>query len=121
MRSARRARGGQADMFDDPILSVKLVCNGTDPLTNRMVAARGRHECCVCTGPIVQGERIRAESRRSDDGKRILTRRVCAACCAVFHTGDVAAIARRFGADDAGVAILVAAEAARLARIGAAA
>lgn len=104
-------------MLDSAILAVKLTCNGTDPLTNRMVVSRKAHCCDVCAGPIAKGERVRAESRRSDDGRKILTRYVCASCCAVFETGDVAAIARRFGETEAGVAVLVAAEAARLARI----
>lgn len=69
------------DWLDDPVLSYKLVCDGADPLTNRMVTARGRHACSICAGPIEKGERIRAESRRSDDGRSIVTRRVCATCC----------------------------------------
>ena len=81
MREARRARGGQMDWLDDPVLSYKLVCDGTDPLTNRMVTARGRHRCSHCAEPNAEGWRIRAESRRSADGKTIETRRVCPTCC----------------------------------------
>lgn len=81
MRESRRIRTAQQDLLDAPALSYKLVCDGNTPLTNRMVIARKSHECNLCDGGIQKGERIRAESRRSGDGKSILTRRVCPQCC----------------------------------------
>ncbi len=53
MREARRARRGQMDWLDDPVLSYKLVCDGNDPLTNRFVVARKTHACTLCNGPIL--------------------------------------------------------------------
>ncbi|MEQ9247052.1 MAG: hypothetical protein RLO21_13775 [Nitratireductor sp.] len=76
------------DWLDEPILTNKLVCNGQEPLTNRYDVARKAHVCDLCGGPIAKGERIRAESRRSDDGKRIQTRRVCVSCCAAIGRGE---------------------------------
>lgn len=81
MRESRRARGGQADMFDGPALAYKLVCDGNEPLTNAMVRARKVHPCFTCAGTIRAGERVRRETRRSADGATIETRHVCAACC----------------------------------------
>lgn len=81
MRENRRCRARQLDWIDNPVLAFKLVCDGNELLTNRFVTARKPHSCELCTGPIAKGERIRAESRRSEDGRHIKTRRVCALCC----------------------------------------
>ena len=48
-------------------------------LVNSMVVARKPHECAICFGPIVVGERHRAQ-READDG-RAKTFRFCAECC----------------------------------------
>ncbi|TPM06785.1 MULTISPECIES: hypothetical protein [unclassified Mesorhizobium] len=80
MRESRRSRGGQADMFDSPVLSFKLVCDGNDPLTNAFVKTRKAHICCICTGPIGAGIRVRRETRRSADGRKIETSHVCQLC-----------------------------------------
>lgn len=81
MRENRRQRGGQADMFDSAALAWKLVCDGRPPLTNEFVVARKVHACCLCMGPVKIGERVRRETRRSEDGKTIEVRHVCPACC----------------------------------------
>lgn len=88
MRESRRERGGQADMFDSPILSYKLVCDGRDPLTNQMVRARKAQSCFTCEGEIAPGERVRRETRRSADGTTIETRHVCAGCCQRIADGE---------------------------------
>lgn len=89
MREARRARGGQADWLDDPILAYSLVCDGTrPPLTNAMVRARKPHECFTCTRTFPKGERVRRETRRSQDGKTIEIRHVCAVCCEAIARGE---------------------------------
>lgn len=102
MNENRRNRRRQGDLFDDPVLSFKLVCDGNEPLTNRFVVARAAHECWVCARPIARGERIRVETRRSADGKRLDDRRVCAACCEVIAemqaTRDADAINARWDA-----------------------
>lgn len=73
------------DWLDDPVLTYKLVCDGTDPLTNAMVTARKVHPCNTCDRAIHPGERVRRETRRSADGKKIITRHVCEVCCAVIN------------------------------------
>jgi hypothetical protein len=88
MREARRGRMAQPDMLDQPVLSYKLVCDGLAPLTNRMVKARRPHRCATCPGGIAAGERVRRETRRSADGKKIETRHVCASCCAAILDGE---------------------------------
>lgn len=80
MRESRRIRVGQADMFDAPILSYKLVCDGNDPLTNAFVKTRKPHPCDICAETIGAGLRVRRETRRSADGTRIETRHVCQPC-----------------------------------------
>lgn len=80
MRESRRQRGGQADMFDSPVLSYKLVCDGSEPLTNAFVKTRKAHPCCICAETIAAGVRVRRETRRSADGKLIETRHVCRLC-----------------------------------------
>lgn len=89
MRESRRARGGQADWLDDPILGYKLVCDGGTrrPLTNAMVTARKPHDCFTCTRTFPKGERVRRETRRSIDGNTIEVRHVCAVCCAAIADG----------------------------------
>ena len=76
------------DWLDDPVLSYRLVCDGTDPLTNAMVTARKVHPCNTCDRAIQKGERVRRETRRSTDGKKIITRHVCAVCCAAIARGE---------------------------------
>lgn len=88
MREARRARGGQMDWLDDPVLSYKLVCDGRDPLTNVMVTTRKAHQCDLCGGPIDKGMRVRRETRRSADGETIETRHVCPSCCEAIARGE---------------------------------
>lgn len=88
MREARRARGGQADWLDDPILAYRLVCDGAEPLTNQMVRARKPHGCFTCLRTFPKGERVRRETRRSADGARIEVRHVCAACCTAIGRGE---------------------------------
>ena len=99
MRSARRARGGQADMFDGPILAYKLVCDGDRSLLdNRMTRARKAHVCNICGGPIHKGERVRDETRRSEDGRSLVHRRVCPRCVpaiVAWCEGDATAINAR--------------------------
>lgn len=99
MREARRARGGQADMFDSPVLSFKLVCDGNDPLTNAFVRTRAPHPCCICAETIAKGQRVRRETRRSPDGKTIQTRHVCRHCEDAMRRaaeGDADALDERF-------------------------
>lgn len=67
-------------MFDGPVLAYKLVCGGNQSLTNALVKTRKAHPCCICAETIGAGDRVRRETRRSDDGKRIETRHVCQHC-----------------------------------------
>ncbi|MER8380691.1 hypothetical protein [Mesorhizobium sp. M1399] len=86
-------------MFDQPILSYKLVCNGQDPLTNAFVTTRKPHTCTICEETIGAGERVRRETRRSADGEQIETRHVCRHCCEAIarHTvGDWGPISARY-------------------------
>ena len=75
-------------MFDGPALAYRLVCDGSEPLTNAMVRARKAQQCCTCAGTIHPGERVRREARRSADGATIETRHVCVACCRRIADGE---------------------------------
>lgn len=58
---------------------------GDDPyrvLRNVMVVARIPHKCAICFGPIIKGERHRAQTEANLDGsKQVKTFRFCAECC----------------------------------------
>ena len=88
MRESRRNRVRQLDWLDDPVLSYKLVCNGTDPLTNCFVVTRKEHACDICRETIAKGVRCRRETRRSDDGRKVITRHVCPTCCTAIEKWD---------------------------------
>jgi len=57
------------------------------PLTNAMVRARKPHPCFTCHRVIATGERVRRETRRSQDGRSIEVRHVCALCCSFIQRG----------------------------------
>lgn len=84
------------DWIDNPVLSYKLVCDGNDPLTNAFVVVRKEHDCEICAGTIRPGQRVRRETRRSADGRRIETRYACDGCCDAINTGDHIEIRARY-------------------------
>jgi hypothetical protein len=76
------------DLLPDPALDYRLTCDGSVQLTNRLVKARKESPCFTCERTIQPGETVRYESRRDpQDGNRITTRRLCAACCAAIRAG----------------------------------
>lgn len=85
MRERRRARGGQADWLDDPVLAYGLVCDGSRLLANEMVVTRKPHSCFTCARMTEPRERCRRDC--FNDGKTIETRYVCAWCCDEIRNG----------------------------------
>lgn len=71
----------------------------TKELSDRMVIGRCAHQCQICTGPIIKGERHRALTEVSYDDRKVMTFRFCALCCdamAKNWTDDGKAILARY-------------------------
>lgn len=68
-------------------------------LRDKFVVARKRGTCSLCFGIVSVGERVRAQTQRSEEQRKVMTFRFCSICCrAMERYGDDGgdAIERRY-------------------------
>jgi hypothetical protein len=73
-----------SEFKDDDCLAYDMFAGEeTDVLfmSNRMVTTRKAHKCVHCQGAIAPGERVRAQTERNNEEKKIMTFYVCHECC----------------------------------------
>lgn len=94
-RAARRARGGQVDMFDRDVLSFHPWPGEEGDIrvvADRFVVTRKPHDCVYCGGAIAAGARVRARSEIDRGEGLARTFHFCGACCEAMRvattTGD---------------------------------